>query len=77
MIIIKEDNKRMNLSERLIENVTHLMRNNPSENGYGRLIDYNRQLFYECYKLDIFQFIPKDLVNNYCSNNNKSMEGLL
>jgi hypothetical protein len=69
---VKVNMEYMDLSERLIENTRRLLESNNVNDCYGKLIDYNCQLFKECYDLDIFDFIPKDLVENYTNRWNKS-----
>ena len=62
MVFVKVNGENMDLKERLICNVSKLM-----DNGdYTMLVDYNRGLFYELYDLDIFNFIDKNIVDEYC-----------
>lgn len=59
----KVNGELVDLKIRLIENTIKLLEH--TGEGYSKLIDYNRQLFEELYDLDIFLFVPKNLVDDY------------
>ena len=75
-MMIKTDIGEMDLKERLIGNTKRLLENNQNSN-YNLLIDYNRKLFKECYDLDVFLFIPQELVKEYCTLNNRCEKYIL
>ena len=63
------------LKERLIKNTKNLME---GKGGcYPVIIDYNRQLFYELYELDIFCFINDNLVDEYCKDTSRDKNNIL